>query len=333
VLPADLKATSLLECVQQPGDVIYLPAGAWHATYSERGDGATGGADNNAPPLVVSVGGMGDSTPAIGQVVLGNYAGLQSLLITDPDALHRLNSLGEAAIHHAPNAAVFQWLVEHGADILQRDRKGQGIVHLAAMRDAVWLLEAVCGTSNRAGVGVGAVGAADGIADGAAALQAAAVRGCVNTRATSTGQQPIHFGTSGRATTTMQWLVAHGADVNAQSMDGQTPVHLAAYVGDVALLDWLFGHGGDLHAARTSDGANAAHFAAANGANDQRIAVFDWLAAHGVVMDLPTTTQQQGQGQQRPADLAAALNSVTVVKWFALHAKKDAASPNRRSEL
>ena len=92
------RRATLKDPWQLPGDIIYLPAATWHATYSTAGpEGAE---------AVVGVGGMGDSTPAIAAAALGDTAALAAELAADPAALHRLNAFGETPVHRAPTAAV-----------------------------------------------------------------------------------------------------------------------------------------------------------------------------------------------------------------------------------
>jgi ankyrin repeat protein len=41
----------------------------------------------------------------------------------------------------------------------------------------------------------------------------------------------------------IQWLVEHGADVNAADVDGNTALHLAADSGMIESIKWLVEHG------------------------------------------------------------------------------------------
>ena len=229
------EAGALRRCEQRPGDVVYLPAHTWHATYS------SGGA-------VLGVGGMGDSTEAIGLAVTGDLAGLSALAAAEPGALSRRNAKGELPTHRAATVEVLAWLATEGGvpflDDADHDGGGGQPIHAAALRgdmaSMAWLHEH------------------------GARLDAVSAR---------SGQQPAHFAAAGRSLAALAWLHAHGASVEARSGSGQVPLHLAALAGDREMLAWLLEQGADVAAVRTSDGATAAHFAAVGGDGDPATAL------------------------------------------------------------
>jgi len=101
------------------------------------------------------------------------------------------------------------------------------------------------------------------------------------------------------------WLHEHGGDVGAAAASGQLPLHVAALVGDVPMLSWLVelaGGGQSLGALRSSDGANAAHFAVAGARRDPPTALraLMWIDKRdGALLTRPTA----GEEGQAPLDL------------------------------
>jgi ankyrin repeat protein len=65
----------------------------------------------------------------------------------------------------------------------------------------------------------------------------------VNTRDVSTGESGLHIVTARRDLTWMQFLVAHGANVNARDAKGTTPLVLASNLGFIEGVDYLISVG------------------------------------------------------------------------------------------
>ena len=51
---------------------------------------------------------------------------------------------------------------------------------------------------------------------------------------------------------TLEWLVNHGANINARDNNGYEPVHVAAEYGQVNVLDWLINNGAHINACQTN---------------------------------------------------------------------------------
>ena len=83
---------------------MYLPTHTWHATYSET--------DPDSGEAVIGIGGMGDSTVAMGLAVTGNLDALTTLLQESPSALLQTNAHGELPTHRAGTVEVLSWLGE-----------------------------------------------------------------------------------------------------------------------------------------------------------------------------------------------------------------------------
>ena len=65
----------------------------------------------------------------------------------------------------------------------------------------------------------------------------------VNTRDVSTGESGLHIVTARRDLTWMQFLVSHGANVNARDAKGTTPLVLASNLGFIDGVDYLITSG------------------------------------------------------------------------------------------
>lgn len=249
----------MLRCTQRAGDLIALPQGWWHATYSSADAG-----------LVVAIGGQGDSSPAAAVAMATDMAVLGMLHRRDPGLLNQANSLGEAAIHVA-TAPVLQWLADHGADLNLRTADSRTAAHAAAARGDISAL---------AWFHAHGVSAASVAQNGQQPIHFAAEAGAVDTVAwlcehggaevdarSNDGQTALHSAARAASVAVMRWLVDHGADVHAaRTADGATAGHFVASAEDgldakVAALEWLYARGVPMWS-QTSDGLTPADIAA-----------------------------------------------------------------------
>ncbi len=79
-----------------------------------------------------------------------------------------------------------------------------------------------------------------------------------------------------------EFLIAHGADVNACSDSGWTPLHYHVYVGRIRIVEVLLQHGADT--SRMCQGQTPLHFAA-DEPNSEMIRL---LVAHGADVNAVT---------------------------------------------
>ncbi len=62
------------------------------------------------------------------------------------------------------------------------------------------------------------------------------------------GNMPIHYAARNSHIGVLEWLLAHGAQINARDDDGAEPIHVAAAYGQVNALKWLIVHGSQINA-------------------------------------------------------------------------------------
>lgn len=66
---------------------------------------------------------------------------------------------------------------------------------------------------------------------------------CTRKTCTNTGATPLHAA-AWRSPSVVEYLVEHGADVNAKNLDGNTPMHHAAVGDSLRIIEILWKHGG-----------------------------------------------------------------------------------------
>lgn len=119
---------------------------------------------------------------------------------------------------------------------------------------------------------VAAAGCADSIHDRAAAGDIPAVARLYDRDAAllstrdERGKTPLHMAVTSGSTPMVQWLLEHGADVNAQDKTGLTPLHLAAWWTATERAKVLLDSGANLEA-RDAFGDTPLHMAAMHGRN------------------------------------------------------------------
>lgn len=76
------------------------------------------------------------------------------------------------------------------------------------------------------------------------------------------GTTPLHRAAHNNRTAMCEYLMDHGANIQAKDVQGMTPLHLAAQFGRVETIELLLDRGADLNAL-SDKGADAAHMAMA----------------------------------------------------------------------
>lgn len=306
LLPAaDRWPASLRFFVQQPGEILYIPAGMPHATLNFDefvfGIGAQGHLETW--PEIVLAAKRGD-VQKIGHLVAvgtspdtsspsGTTAWHYAVLRNDSAMLEILmaqNSPPPTALHLAAqrgHSTVSAMLLDRRAALEAKNSQGLSPLGVVSQKGHVDVADLLL--KRRAQVD--ATGPR-----GETPLHCAADSGCVklvellasrnaalNARDTE-GLQPLHWAAEQGHLSTATALVAHGASANVEADDGSTPLIKAALTGHVALAQWLLS---DLSVdCNAADGEEwtAAHFAAAGG----HVPVLRLLATHDADFDTPT---------------------------------------------
>ena len=104
---------------------------------------------------------------------------------------------------------------------------------------------------------------------------------------------PLHWAARAGALTCAEWLLEHGADVNAVTASKRTPLHLVAERGAVGSLWLLSDYGADLNAQDTK-GRTPLHRATYEGQVD---------SAEALIV-LGASTRIQGKSGKNPLEVA-----------------------------
>ena len=133
----------------------------------------------------------------------------------------------------------------------------------------------------------------------------------VNRQDARSGMAPLHWAAMGNQTNLAEYLLAHGADVNAGDRYGLTPLHTAAAFNAKEMATILLVHGANLNALGTKYGVMQLmplHLAAEAGFTG----VIRVLLDHGADVNARTG----GQNHVTPLHMAAAKGRGPVVKML-----------------
>lgn len=247
-------------CVQNPGEVVYLPTHLEHSTC-------------NLDPLVLGVGAQGRRSdwPLIAQAAQdGDLSAVRELLEQSAD-LQASTQRGQSALHVAAafgHVPVIGELLVKGAPS-QADHAGQTALHHAAeaghtaaarlLLNSKALLHAR-DTAGRQPLHLASMA-------GHHAMVKELLRRRADVSATSRRQeQALHLSTNNCRLTSL--LLAFGADVAAADEEGVQAIHWAAAGGSQCAINALLSAKASLHSGDHVNGGQAIHWAAANGRMD-----------------------------------------------------------------
>jgi hypothetical protein len=246
-LPA---GASVLRAEQRAGELVYVPAGWWHATRdAPAADGS---------PVAFGLGGLGRSpglhfAAARGDAPAVRAAGGTRVRAAAAEGLSR--SLAHTAALHAQPAVLRTLLALDDAE------RAAGEPPLALAVDgelgALALHWACGGTGDEAVESVGLL------------LDASGAR--ASHARDRTGATPLHWVARGGDVGVAAALLAAGADAAAADARGVRPLHLAAAEGHGALARWLVRDAAVDPRARDADGRTARDWAEACGCADESV--------------------------------------------------------------
>lgn len=127
--------------------------------------------------------------------------------ITGHTPLHRVllsydTDVSESSIMYKINIRMFELLLKHGADIRTVDNEGMSLLHTAADRNWINIIELLIGKLN--------IDTLD-----------------------SFGYTPLHFATNKNSVDAIKLLIHNGADVDIVNNDSYTALHYAVDYGDI----------------------------------------------------------------------------------------------------
>jgi len=160
------------------------------------------------------------------------------------------NRCGDSAIHFARTPHTVQFLLDHGADINSKNNEGSTPIHCAITRNYVDTFETTMDILKLLLDHGADINSKD--CKGNTPLHYACCDFLLNFQIPDTPEVHDSFYRGCFCTKCqkerLKYLIAHGADVNAQNEMGQTALHLAvvSYVCD-DVIDYLTKHGADLN--------------------------------------------------------------------------------------
>jgi len=207
---------------------------------------------------------------------------IRQAITADPSRIDAPYADGEPPLHialtyHLP--ALFDWLLEHGADPNARDTRGKTALHKAVIFDSPdhkamrALLRHGADVNDKDDVGETPLHLAAFLSRASSVEALLAARADPNAR-DQLGKTPLHNASTPQPTAspenaarTIRLLIAKGADPNAHKTNGDTPLHLAALIGSVLATRTLLSEGAQVDAPGLG-GGTALHVAAQFGKPD-----------------------------------------------------------------
>jgi ankyrin repeat protein/HEAT repeat protein len=183
---------------------------------------------------------------------------VRQAIAMDPSRINAPYAGGEPPLHvaltyHLP--ALFDWLLDQGADPNARDNRGTTALHKAVIfvspdHRALRTLLARGGHVNGKGDDGRTPLHVAALLSGASSVEVLLAAGADPRARDQSGETPLHCAASPQPTAspenvtrTIHLLVAGGADVGAHRGNGDTPLHLAALVGSVLAVRALLNEG------------------------------------------------------------------------------------------
>ena len=165
---------------------------------------------------------------------------VRKLLAENPDSLWQVEETGDTVLHFAArrrDIAIFQLLLDRGADVYAVNKSGETVFHIAAAinnYDLVkYLLDKNCFTADSL--------TATGEAESVKMYETKIVFN-------KNLHTALHIAAEKGFRDIAELLLEHGADVNLQDGEGNTPLHYAARNFDAEMICFLVKKGADVNA-------------------------------------------------------------------------------------
>ena len=166
---------------------------------------------------------------------------VRKLLAENPDSLWQVEETGDTVLHFAArrrrDIAIFQLLLDRGADVYAVNKSGETVFHIAAAAhnyDLVkYLLDKNCFTADS----LTATGEAESV-------EMHETKIVFN----KNPHTALHIAAEKGFKDIAELLLEHGADVNLQDGEGDTPLHYAARNFDAEMICFLVKKGADVNA-------------------------------------------------------------------------------------
>ena len=216
----ELESAKLLRCSQEQGDIVYLPAGWWHATFN-KGD------------WVLTVGGQEQSEGTVYDAAAGDAAALR---------------LGNVSVEHLSAAAgnghtaVLELLSTKGVNLSSRDKEGLAPAHAAARHGHKAVLELLSTKgvklSSKCKGGLAPAHAAAGNGH-KAVLEFLSTKGVNLSSKDKGGRTTAHYAARNGHKAVLEFLSTKGVNLSSKDKAGHAPAHYAAGDGHTAVSEFL----------------------------------------------------------------------------------------------
>jgi ankyrin repeat protein/mono/diheme cytochrome c family protein len=190
-------------------------------------------------------------TALIAAVRAGDRRGIEQQIADSREVVKGVDAGGSTALHHAAGfgpIANLQLLVDSGADVNARNRRGSTPLHWAIHDEAKvrLLLSKGAKINAKQGLGRTPLYLAAMLGNGVSTMRLLLAGGADPNLASANGQTPLMMAATRGDVDGVQLLIEKGADVNATNGPGQTALMLACASGDARAVQLLIERGADV---------------------------------------------------------------------------------------
>lgn len=184
----------------------------------------------------------------------GNFEKITALIQSSPDSISAKNQNGDSPLHLAAengHLEIVKFLIEKGADVLDRNNSGRVALHQAAIKGHIDVMEFLIAQ----GTPVDAPSLQKytplhytAMWGNKETLEYLIAKGAnVNNRESNNNYTPIIHATAFNKIENVETLIKHGAEVNVLNDYGASPLHRACTLNHLEMINVLLSHGADLN--------------------------------------------------------------------------------------